>query len=103
MAKPICLVSILVQYVSGMSPEEQMGGLQSALDVRFEDYHVLVLPSKYDQKDLVQMEVIYDKDFTISQFDEIKAIVIERLNELKKEKEAIGNEDKAKEKIEPIY
>lgn len=99
MAKPICLVSVFVQDIPDMSFETQMYTLQSALDDRFEDYHVLVIPAKHDQKDIIQMEVIYKRDFTLAQFDEIKEIVIERLKDINNS----NNEDKTQEKPQTIY
>lgn len=98
MAKPICLVNINLSQAQNLS----ISDFQSTLSQRLNDYHVLVIPAKHDQEKIIEIEVFYDKDFTPAQFDDITDIILEKLNEIEKEKE-IRDEDKTKEKTEPIY
>lgn len=90
MAKPICLVSVTTHI------EMHLEEVQKELEKKFDDYHVLVFPAPFNQEKILEIEVIYDKDFTLAQFDEIKSTVQEKLKELE-------NEYKAKAKTESIY
>ena len=71
-AKPIAVVYYCVEY--GAHPEK----IQLALDDRWPDYHVIVVPVQ-DQGRPIELDVYYDKDFTDTNYDDLKKWITDYL------------------------
>lgn len=73
-AKPIAIV-----YVKLSKTNEDLTTLQDALDARWIDYHVLVVPCP-EQERAAELEVFYDKNFTDTNYEDLKKWITEYLN-----------------------
>lgn len=65
-AKPIAVV-----YYHHRFGATEPGHIQDALDDRWPDYHVLVVPAR-EQDRAIELEVFYDKNFTDTNYEELK-------------------------------
>lgn len=65
--KPIAVVYLY----RGHNTNDDLFSLQRALDARWTDYHVFVVPVD-DQERNVELEVFYDKDFTDTNYEDLK-------------------------------
>lgn len=66
-AKPIAIVYSL----RGRASTDDFRFLQDALDDRWPDYHVLVVPVD-EQERAIELEVFYDKNFTDTNYEDLK-------------------------------
>lgn len=71
-AKPIAVVYFHHQF--GLVPVK----LQEAMDERWPDYHVIVVPV-HEQERAVELEVFYDKNFTKTNYEDLKKWIADYL------------------------
>ena len=74
MAKPICVIKV-DNKPGTFTPIYQ---IQSLLDDRLNDYHVLVVPFEQpadEYHEPMQVQVFHEKDFTEIQYAELKKII----------------------------
>lgn len=77
-AKPILLI-----YIPDDTPGSQHG-IREALSEKFNDYHVLCLPkSHHTMETPVELSVFYPKDFTQIQYDELKTLITNSIEQMK--------------------
>lgn len=83
MAKPICLIKVdnsKLRFV-------ELFKVQEFFEKRLTDYHVLAVPfqqssEEYDEP--MQLQVFYEKDFTEVQYKELRSMVSEAIDSIKK-------------------
>ena len=79
MPKPICIFRIDTKRIPELSGLSQ---INRDLSKKMEDYYVFTLPLDSDEKeDSVKIEVFYEKDFTKIQYDELRNIIEESLEQ----------------------
>jgi hypothetical protein len=77
--KPICV--IYFDQVTGLDRNR----VQEYFDEKWNDYHVLVVPS-HDMEEVMELEVFYDKDFKETDYETLKALIMDELKKLKDDK-----------------
>lgn len=80
MAKPIALLKINTTVL----PKIDGDLITEILEGKLHDYYILVLPSTCI-KDIFELQVFYDKDFTEVQHEELKALVKDAMDKAKEE------------------
>lgn len=81
-AKPICVMYYLPDAILGLSVRE----INENMQLKFSDYHFLALPSCQSADgscEDVRLEVYHAKDFTESNYEELKNLILAQLEELK--------------------
>ena len=73
MAKPIFIIESPI-----IQTREEFDRMQKTLQNELNDYHVLMVSSDRDE---FNFEVFYDKDFTHVNYDELKKIIYDKLNQ----------------------
>lgn len=83
MAKPICVIYYLPEAFGG----EHLAAnyrVNEVLQEKLSDYHVLAIPSRQSTdgscEDL-RLQVFHEKDFTEIQYEELKKIITESINQ----------------------
>lgn len=82
-AKPILLLRVnkdAVKYNSGGL--DGLEHISKMMQFKFTDYHVLVLPSN-QIKEVAELEVFSAKDITESSRDELQALIIKEIKDMK--------------------
>lgn len=75
-AKPICLVYYYQEH-SSYPPYKLMDDLQRMMP----DYHVLVVPSRKPQEYMIDIRVIWKKDWSEEHIEQFKSKVLQILKE----------------------
>lgn len=82
-AKPIVLIKVDMQADFGNGKKPELYKLWEAVSDRMPDYHVFVIPQKYDPsepKEVFEFQVFYDKDFTDIDYKALSILIKESLN-----------------------
>lgn len=85
-AKPICVVKIDMSADFGGGTKPSLYNLYDAVNGKIGDeYHVFVIPAKIDYENSVEpitFEVFYEKDFTEIQYQELKKIITDSIQQV---------------------
>jgi len=82
MAKPIALIYFDSEALRP-DPYSRLNEIKKVLEAQLFDYHVLCIPIS-DVPEMVRLQVFYEKDFTEIQYEELKALINNSINEIKK-------------------
>jgi hypothetical protein len=86
-AKPICVMYYLPDAIAGGSGQiPDIGKINDFMQAKFSDYHFLAVPSNQSADgscEDVRIEVYHAKDFTESNYEELKQLILTQLEELK--------------------
>lgn len=80
MAKPICVIKVddSVTTISSLREVNQV------LQEKMPDYHVFALPQTDREKEGFEFQVFYDKDFTETNYEQLKGLINSSLKEQSK-------------------
>lgn len=84
MAKPICVIKVNMEADFGNGQKANLRTLRDAFDEKLNGYHVFVLPLKFnyeEPQELFVFQVFYEKDFTEIQYEELKKIITDAINQ----------------------
>jgi hypothetical protein len=84
MSKPICVIKVDTNRIYFGSSISSISDVQRIVEERLNDYHVLVIPFNQPADEYyepMQIQVFYEKDFTEIQYQELKELITNSINE----------------------
>ncbi len=85
MAKPICVIKVNMDADLGGGQRVNLWKIREYMLKELMDYHVFVLPNMEDESDIFEFQVFYEKDFTEIQYEELRKLITDSINNLKQQ------------------
>jgi len=86
MAKPICVIYYLPEAISQEKELQSIHNVNEIFRKMFPDYYTLAIPSNKaadGSAESIELKVFHEKDFTEIQYQELKQLIQDNLNEQK--------------------
>lgn len=81
MAKPICVIKYNADRLSlGNGEKQNVANVNNVFQDRFTDYQIFAYPENLDEE-LFQFQVFHEKDFTEIQYEELKKLITEAIEQ----------------------
>lgn len=79
---PICVIKMDIESINKRNDANvELPNMQDIFEKSLPDYHVFCLPKYESPNDPVTFEVFHEKDFTDVNFEELRKIISESMNQ----------------------